>query len=103
MRKNLINYDFHHQIVEQEQDAKQRADYDKGLSQVLTKEFGRGFSIDNIENMHLFYLVYGKSETVSRIADSTKSQTLSANFKKTLKKQPTASTVFNLNWRQYLT
>ena len=38
----------------------------KNLSIELTKEFGKGFSVDNLENMRRFYLVYSKSETLSR-------------------------------------
>lgn len=57
-------------IVEEEQNGKERAAYGKGLiknlSFELTKEFGKGFSVDNLENMRKFYLVYSKSETVSR-------------------------------------
>lgn len=57
-------------IVEEEQAGKQRANYGhqllKKLSEVLTKEFGKGFSVDNLENMRRFYLAYSKSETLSR-------------------------------------
>jgi hypothetical protein len=35
------------------------------LSKVLTKEFGKGFSVSNIYNMRLFYLNYQKFQTVS--------------------------------------
>ncbi|MBU0924513.1 hypothetical protein KKG81_06465 [bacterium] len=38
----------------------------KLLSVELIKEFGKGFSVDNLENMRRFYLVFQKSETVSR-------------------------------------
>ena len=57
-------------IVQEEQNGEKRAKYGKellkNLSQELTKEFGKGFSVDNLENMRRFYLVYSKSETVSR-------------------------------------
>lgn len=66
-------------IVEEEQDGKKRADYGKailkGLSTVLSKEFGKGFSVDNLENMRKFYLAYQKSETLSRISLKTISET----------------------------
>ncbi len=49
-------------IVEEEQNGKDRAEYGKqllkGLSQQLTKEFGKGFSIDNLGKMRKFYLAY---------------------------------------------
>ena len=60
-------------IVEEEQNGKERAEYGKGvlksLSGVLTKEFGKGFSVDNLENMRKFFLAYEKSETLSRKSD----------------------------------
>ncbi len=58
-------------IVEEEQKGHSRASYGKeilkNLSVELTKEFGKGFSVDNLENMRRFYLAYSKSETPSRI------------------------------------
>ena len=57
-------------IVEQEQGGENRAKYGKSLlknlSVELSKEFGKGFSVDNLENMRKFYSAYSKSETVSR-------------------------------------
>lgn len=57
-------------IVEEEQEGKARAEYGKALleslSVELTKEFGRGYSVDNLENMRKFYLTFSKSETHSR-------------------------------------
>ncbi|MDC9721352.1 MAG: DUF1016 N-terminal domain-containing protein [Urechidicola sp.] len=68
-------------IVEEEQDGKERADYGKeilkGLSSVLKKEFGKGFSVDNLENMRKFYLAYEKSETAFRISSKAISETTS--------------------------
>ncbi|MBN2895331.1 MAG: DUF1016 family protein [Campylobacterales bacterium] len=56
-------------IVEEEQGGEARAEYGKGLiknlSHELTREFGSGFSIDNLKNMRRFYLAYSKSETAS--------------------------------------
>ena len=57
-------------IVEEEQGGETRAEYGsallKNLSSELIKEFGKGFSVDNLENMRRFYLAFQKSETVSR-------------------------------------
>lgn len=79
-------------IVEEEQGGKKRADYGKKvikeLSKVLTKEFGKGFSERNIEQMRQFYIAYSKS------------QTLSAESKN--KKPQTADTKFKLSWSHYL-
>jgi predicted nuclease of restriction endonuclease-like (RecB) superfamily len=69
-------------IVEEEQNGTERAGYGKtilkSLSIKLQNEFGKGFSVDNLENMRKFYLTYSnqfqnnKSETVSRISENTK-------------------------------
>jgi len=63
-------------IVEFEQSGKNRAKYGeqllKHLSADLNQRFGRGFSVDNLETMRLFYTSYPASnisETVSRISD----------------------------------
>lgn len=59
-------------IVEEEQRGKKRAGYGKKLLELisieLTKEFGKGFSADNLERMRKFYLVYKNriSETLLR-------------------------------------
>lgn len=77
-------------IVEKEQKGNSRAEYAKSilknLSSKLTKDFGRGFSVDNLQSMRLFYQEFSMSkrlapvlahplektiyETVSRISDS---------------------------------
>ena len=70
-------------IVEEEQNGKERAEYGKQilkeLSEKLTIEFGKGFSVTNLQQMRQFYLVY---------QDYEKSQTLSDEFK--------------LSWSHYL-
>ena len=57
-------------IVEEEQGGESRAEYGKSLLKLLSvqlsNEFGKGFSVDNLENMRRFYLAFQKSETVSR-------------------------------------
>ncbi|MCV2487059.1 PDDEXK nuclease domain-containing protein [Flavobacterium sp. SH_e] len=71
-------------IVEEEQNGKDRAEYGKqllkGLSQQLTKEFGKGFSIRNLEQIRQFYMTFSKSESLSRILQIQKAQTVSAEF-----------------------
>jgi predicted nuclease of restriction endonuclease-like (RecB) superfamily len=63
-------YEIGRVIVEEEQNGEKRAEYGKHLLEELSKklksEFGKGFSVDNLENMRKFYLVYSISETVSR-------------------------------------
>lgn len=79
-------------IIEEEQNGKERADYGKSLlkelSKVLTKEFGKGFSITNIQQMRNFYLVYQKQQTVSANSVKAIQQTVTANFQ--------------LSWSHYL-
>lgn len=61
-------------IVEEEQHGEAKALYGKGiiknLSAALQAEFGKGFSVDNLENMRRFYLAYPISETASRISET---------------------------------
>ena len=56
-------------IVEHEQENKDRADYGKQtlkeLSKALTKEFGKGFSVSNLQFMRRFYQSYQIQQTVS--------------------------------------
>lgn len=86
----LIYYEIGRRIVEEEQQGKERAEYGKqllkGLSEVLTSEFGKGFSVRNIERMRAFYLTYQKSSTLlskSEIGQHT-------------------SVIFPLSWSHYI-
>ena len=78
-------------IVEEEQEGKERAAYGKSvlkdLSQKLTVEFGKGYSVYNLERMRNFYLVFK-----SRIAEAGKSASLMRN----------SESIFNLSWTHYL-
>jgi DUF1016 N-terminal domain len=61
-------------LVNEHQKGNKRAAYGdeltKEVSKELTSEFGKGFSVDNLENMRRFYLTYRKSETLSRKSKS---------------------------------
>ncbi len=56
------NFEIGRRIVEQEQKGKDRAAYGKkvleALADLLTDEFGKGFSLSNLEYMRKFYLLY---------------------------------------------
>ena len=56
-------------IVEHEQDNDKRAEYGKAtlkqISRQLTKEFGRGFSVSNLQFMRRFYQTYQIQQTLS--------------------------------------
>lgn len=75
-------YEIGRYIVEDEQNGQDRAEYGKSvlkkLSAYLTPKFGKGFSVDNLQNMRNFYLCYSKYETPSR------------------------NSVFTLSWSHYL-
>jgi predicted nuclease of restriction endonuclease-like (RecB) superfamily len=112
-------------IVEEEQNGKDRAEYGKhilkGLSEELTKEFGRGFSIRNLEQIRKFYLTYSNSAALLRILEITdssllstnsqneKAQTLSAKFKNAIPQttyaeldyHQTLISFFKLTWSHY--
>ncbi|MDY0078447.1 MAG: PDDEXK nuclease domain-containing protein [Bacteroidales bacterium] len=56
-------------IIEEEQKGQKRAEYGKQiikeLSQKLIKEFGKGFSRRNLEQMRQFYLAYSNTQALS--------------------------------------
>ena len=56
-------------IVEEEQNGNKRAEYGKNLikmlSKKLIKEFGKGFSQRNLEQMRTFYVRYSIPQTLS--------------------------------------
>ena len=96
-------------IVEEEQSGKDRADYGKqilkGLSQDLKKEFGKGFSVDNLQNMRKLYLTYSISETVSSISikNDQKYETVSSIFKNAdVTELPKVTLNFILTWSHYI-
>ncbi len=84
-------------IVEEEQKGEIRAKYGKmilkGLSERLSKEFGRGFSVDNLENMRRFYLTYSITEKTSRNSTLEISETVSRN---------SDNIDFQLSWSHFL-
>ena len=88
----LTYFEIGRMIVEEEQNGKKRAEYGKSLlrdlSKVLTTEFGKGFSVTNIQQMRSFYLTYQKQQTVSVKSENANQQTVSDDFK--------------LSWSHYL-
>ena len=103
-------------IVEEEQSGKERAQYGKqllkGLSEQLTIEFGKGFSVVNLENMRKFYLAYSISETVSRILQIQKSQSMTGELNTKIsqsltgvsenQKAKSLISLFKLTWTHYV-
>jgi len=103
-------------IVEEEQNGKDRAEYGtqllKGLSEQLTNEFGKGFSIDNLENMRKFYLAYSISESVTRILQIQKSESVTGELNTKMpqsltgvsenQKAQSLISIFQLTWTHYV-
>ncbi|RKE77221.1 YhcG family protein [Chryseobacterium sp. AG363] len=96
----LTYFEIGKAIIENEQDGKDRAEYAKetlkNLSQQLTKEFGRGYSVDNLQWMRKFYLMYQnriseKYETAPRnSAEDVIYESVSRN------------SFFSLSWSHYI-
>ena len=103
-------------IVEEEQSGKERAEYGKqllkGLSEQLKIKFGKGFSVTNLENIRKFYLAYSISESLMRILQIQKSQSLTEEFKSQKTQSVTAdlnkfdyetlTSFFKLTWTHYV-
>ncbi|WP_294246248.1 PDDEXK nuclease domain-containing protein [uncultured Chryseobacterium sp.] len=87
-------------IVENEQDGRDRAEYAKetlkNLSHQLTREFGRGYSVDSLQWMRKFYLMYQ-----NRIAE--KYETVFRNSAKGSNYESTSrNSFFSLSWSHYI-
>lgn len=82
-------YEIGRMIVEDEQGGEERAEYGKKtlqkVSERLTDKLGKGFSVDNLQNMRNFYMCYSKYETLSRISSEEHS-----------------TPQFTLSWSHYL-
>lgn len=86
-------------IVEYEQEGKQRAGYAKEtiirLSAALNKEFGKGYSVSNLEYMRSFYMNYQMripQSPIGKSQEGVNSQSLIGNSQ-----QP-----FQLSWTHYI-
>lgn len=102
-------------IVEHEQEGSKKAIYGKAtlklLSGRLTKEFGNGFSVSNLEQMRLFFLTYHSRFPNSQpvAGKSAKDQihpSLSAELEPNQKSEPVAvksfAVLFPLSWTHYV-
>jgi predicted nuclease of restriction endonuclease-like (RecB) superfamily len=83
-------------IVEYEQQGSNRATYAKetliNLSTKLTTELGKGFSVDNLENMRKFYIVY-KDDYIEHISKNQKSEPVARKL---------SLSPFKLSWTHYV-
>lgn len=80
-------------IVEHEQGGEERASYSqetlKQLSIKLTKEYGKGYSVDNLEKFRKFYIIYH-----TKISESVVRKSLELSFS-------TFQDAFKLSWTHY--
>jgi predicted nuclease of restriction endonuclease-like (RecB) superfamily len=87
-------YEIGRMIVEDDQQGKERAEYGrsvlKGLSQRLTADFGKGFSVENLDRMRFFYNIYSKPISSTVLTKSGKDLVA------------TPSSKFVLSWSHYL-
>ncbi|WP_253939384.1 DUF1016 N-terminal domain-containing protein [Lentimicrobium sp. L6] len=90
-------------IVEDEQHGEERAEYGKSilkeLSQRLTKDFGKGYSVYNLERMRNFYLTY--KFVISEVDKSASALQKSENEKSASVLRKSVSP-FKLSWSHYL-
>lgn len=109
----ITNFEIGRIIVEHEQSGNERAQYGKETLQLVSKElsdeFGRGYSVDNLELMRIFFLNYRER---AGITSQEKSETVSRKFKDPSKdiKSETLSRIlqsndfkaFRLSWSHYV-
>ena len=105
------NYEIGRQIVEEEQGGKRRAEYGKkiliDLSQKLTARFGRGWSVDNLEKMRRFFLLYSQVEISATPLRKFGGNEKSAKGLRKSDEAESSSTIcqvprFTLGWSHYL-
>jgi predicted nuclease of restriction endonuclease-like (RecB) superfamily len=99
----LTNFDIGRRIVEHEQQGAKRATYGalllRELSARLTAEFGKGFSVSNLQLMRLFFIEFSSriQQTPSvKLPATRKSQTL------TSLSSGEAKDPFSLSWSHYV-
>jgi len=109
-RKNIIRnvnilmvytyFDIGRKIVEDEQAGDKRAGYAKQtlqhLSKALTNDFGRGYSVDNLELMRSFYLEYGKTGPAVSVAAGKTQPPISETLSRI------SQSYFRLSWSHYV-
>jgi predicted nuclease of restriction endonuclease-like (RecB) superfamily len=88
-------------LVEEWQKGEKRAEYGTQLlatvSADLTNAFGKGFSVQNLERMRIFFLIYSNSSTALRNSEVfQKSPTVLKNFNKEI-----AVSLLPISWSHY--
>jgi predicted nuclease of restriction endonuclease-like (RecB) superfamily len=98
-------YEIGRMIVEREQRGQKRAQYGakliKGLSEYLTVQYGRGFSVVNLQSIRKFYQVYSPRIQQSLTAKSENGESPIGAFDENTQKGQALSAQFNLSWTHY--
>jgi hypothetical protein len=96
-------------IIEYEQHGKNRAAYGKELlkhiSRDLNKRFGRGFSVDNLETMRLFYKAYPLHKISGTMSRKSANSMKIPSKSETVSRKLTFSDLteaFPLSWSHYV-
>ena len=101
----ITYYEIGRMIVEREQQGQLRARYGarliKGLSDYLIGQYGRGFSVVNLQSIRKFYLTYAPSIQQTLSAKSDDEKALMGIFDATQKKEQTPFAKLNLTWSHY--
>ncbi|MFR8468423.1 hypothetical protein BLA28_07965 [Eisenbergiella tayi] len=88
-------YEVGKRIFQEEQNGKERAGYGKyllkELSDYLSKQFGKGFSVTNLKQMRQFYLTYRNDQIGQKVSDQFNHLPTVDNGRK-----------FFLSWSHYL-
>ena len=98
-------YEIGRMIVEREQQGQKRAQYGvkliRGLSEYLTGQYGRGFSVVNLQSIRKFYQVYAPSiqQTVSVKFENAQLPITALDV--TTQKGQSPSAQCNLSWSHY--
>ncbi|MCL2830057.1 MAG: PDDEXK nuclease domain-containing protein [Betaproteobacteria bacterium] len=98
-------YEIGRRIVEREQQGQKRAQYGakliKGLSEYLTNQYGKGFSVPNLRNIRQFYLVYSPALERPPAGLPEKRYTLSSVLDESPQKGEALPAQFKLGWSHY--
>ena len=93
-------YEIGRMIVEDEQQGKERAQYGKQvlkeLSKKLTENFGKGFSVENLDRMRFFFKIYTSSISSTSLTKLGKPEINSIGI------SDNPSRKFVLSWSHYL-
>jgi len=104
-------YEIGRRIVEQEQKGAKRAEYGKyilqGLSDYLTKNVGRGYSVENLTLMRKFYKIYSENQISEAVFTKSETNNSIGETVITRLEKPISETVirkFNphISWSHYI-